>query len=98
MNIFKKLFSKLSRQRQVQPCDHVFFPYYDETVNRRYPIGQRCALCHKFNSNEELGISFDHIDIEKKHRPENVTCVHGNINGVPACPPGENCYSSKKRK
>lgn len=39
-------------------CDHIYFPYYDQTIDRKFPIGQQCALCKKFNSNEQLGIDF----------------------------------------
>lgn len=61
----KKLFNR--KHEKSKDCDHLFFPHYDGTIDRKYPIGQKCALCNHFNSNEDLGITFDLEELKKQH-------------------------------
>lgn len=65
--MISKIIKWFKNIRQPAECDHIFYPYYNEKVDPSHPIGQACCLCDKFNSNEELGITFDLEEFKKKH-------------------------------
>tara|TARA_B100002019_G_C20787497_1_gene365105 strand:- start:230 stop:451 length:222 start_codon:yes stop_codon:yes gene_type:complete len=54
----------LARRTPIE-CDHIFYPHYDNVS--KHPIGQLCILCDKFNSNEEIGITYDLDELKRKH-------------------------------
>lgn len=45
-------FFRKNEKQEKQECDHLYFPHEDG----EWVIGQKCFLCDKFNSCEELGI------------------------------------------
>lgn len=57
MNLFKRIFKR--KPKEVE-CDHIYYPAYDGNGYHYTNItGQECILCGRFNSLEDMGISFE---------------------------------------
>lgn len=50
--MFAWLKSLVKKQAPKKGCDHVYFP----VMGSDGPIGQECAICHRFNSVAELQV------------------------------------------
>jgi len=48
-------------------CDHVYFP----VMAGDRPIGQECAICHKFNSLEEVNAAFEKASNNQSSKERN---------------------------
>lgn len=53
MKLIKCLINVFNKMIRDDKCEHMYYPEYG--IENK-PIGQRCRLCGKFNSLEDLGI------------------------------------------